>query len=387
MLRVSRDNINALLESETSITLSLYMPSHRYPTSHHINEDKIRLKNIIKQAKEALTTRGTEEEIRALLISNVERAFLVDESIWPKLTEGTAIFCSLSGIHVFNLPMECDEHVYVGDKYNIAPLLYTLSCNERYYLLAVATKNPVMFEGDMYGVEKRDIDFPKSIEEALNIDEMHSHSQTFRDRGSQPGHPGAKSHGQGDAKQAGQEERLKYFRLINEQILSSNVIDKNVPILLAGTEEEVSGFKEITANKQILSKSLYGNYTDASVDILHRLAWPVIEAEVCEKRMVKELNDFGNLLGTGRASTVKDEIRSAAKQGRVDTVYVGCLHETMDSVGDSSEPVKKIDLAKDCGEEDMMEIARSTYDQGGRVFAARKNEIPQNAYMAAVFRY
>lgn len=383
MNKVNRDAIKQLIEGEDNATISLYMPTHRFPTSEHIVEDKIRFKNLIREAKEMLVSWGAEEDIASKMLADLEAEYYNDDTFWQKTTEGLAVFCSPASTKYFNLPIECDEHVNVGDKFDITPLLAIASGDQPYYLLALATHNPVLYKGDMYGIERVDIELAESPEVALNIDESHANSQT--DRASSGA--GSKAHGQGDSRQAGQEERLKYFRIIDEEIRASKLVKSDLPFLLVGTDDEVSGYRESTKLSHVLESSLGGNYTDMVAHEIHSKSWPLIQEELCSKARADEIDKMNSLVGTGKASAGAEDIVSAAKDGRVDALLVGMLVETMDTVSDSDEPVIKLVLPDSYIDEGVDVSGRATFDQGGRVVAVSKDSLPDGASEAAIYRY
>lgn len=383
MNKVNREAIKALLETEDNATISLYMPTHRFPTSEHISEDKIRLKNLVREAKEKLQEHGVNEGLIEQIATTIEEGYYEDESFWQQMTEGLALFASPATVQYFNLPMECEEHVSAGDRYDIAPLLAAMSCDQPYYLLALATHGPVLYAGDMYGIEQVHIELPESIETALNIDEMHANSKT--DRAS--GYVGAKAHGQGDSKQAGQEEQLKFFRKVDEKIRSSEEVDSNLTFLFAGTEDELSDYREITKLKHVIGSALSGNYTEIPAHEVHAKAWPLISEELCEGQTKDVLERLTEMLGTGKASAGADDIAAAAKEGKVDTLLLAMFAVTRDLIRASDEPVMKLVLPDAYENDAIAACARATFDQGGAVYALKGDEMPEGASVAALYRY
>ncbi len=387
MNKVSREAIKQLIEAEDNTTLSLYLPTHRFPTSEHIAEDKIRFKNLLKAGKEKLKSQGVDDGTISQVVGNLQDSIYNNAIFWPRTTEGVAIFCCPAGVQYLHLPIECDEHVSAGDTYDIAPLLAIAASDRPYYLLALATRNPVLYRGDMYGLERVAIDLPKSPEEALHIDELYSHSNTMRAGAYGPGNPGAKSHGQGDSKQAGQEERLKFFRLIDEKLLTSKLIDKTMPILLAGTDDETSGYRESSHSKRLLESGLSGNYTDTPAHEIHDRAWPLVRSELCEPEQAQDIEKLQSLLGTGRASLENQMILAAANGGRVDTLLIGFLTKTKDSIGDGDKTVTKLAFSSEYKNDKLSMSARSVFDHGGKVVGVLKDGMPSGAGVAAIYRY
>src|SRR5690606_24534173 len=112
---------------------------------------------------------------------------------------------------------------------------------------------------------------------------------TIRGGNNASGNPGVKSHGQGDSRQAGQEERLKFFRIIDEKILSSKEVDSKLPFLLSGTDDEVSNYKEISRIKHLFNPSLSGNHTETPLQEIHGQAWPIVLKEVRNRQVLNEV--------------------------------------------------------------------------------------------------
>ena len=383
MHKVNQEAIKQLLELEDEATISIYMPTHNLPTAEHISEDTIRYKNLIKTAKQELESKGYDNGIIGQMVQHLE-SIQEDTHFWKQTTQGIALFCSPAGIHYFHLPIECEPYVSVGDAYDITPLLVVASMDSPYYVLAVATKHPVLLRGDMYGVEKVPIDLPVSPELALGIDELHSNSRTDRVGGHGAG---AKAHGQGDSKQAGQEERLKFFRIVDNILHTSKLIDRHVPLLLAGTDDEVSGYKEISRYKPLLEGSLSGNYTEQPAHVLHERSWPIIVSEVCVPHQKRDIDKISSLIGTGRVSLESDNITEAAKQGRAELLLLGMLAKTRDSSNESNAVITKLVFSENYTTQTVSQLVRMVVEQGGRIIGMLKSDMPKGAAQAAMYRY
>lgn len=391
MNKVRPETIKALLESNDDITISLYLPTHRSPTSVHVGEDKIRFKNLIRAGKEALEAKGVDQDSIRKIANYLENDFYNNDSFWQYTTEGLAVFCSLSGARYFNLPIECEEYVSAGGAYDVTPLLAILSYDQPYYILALAMHEPALYRGDIYGVERVDVEFPQSPEEALNIDEMFSNSRTVRAGGGYgPGNPGSGAHGQGDSRQAGQEEKAEFFRIIDDTVLSSEEVKDNLPILIAGSEGEIADFRSISRNKRLTESHLAGNYTESSgikPQELHTRSWHLIEQEYCDAKKAAEVERFNELHGTGRSSADPEDIATAAKEGRVEALLLGMLTVTRDTVSDGSDAVTKLVFHKSYHTNGMDVNGRLVHSQGGEVVAVLLEDMPEGAQQAAIYRY
>lgn len=390
MNTVTLESITPLLHTENIATVSLYFPTHRYPTADHIQEDKIRFKNLIRAGKEALEAKGVDADTIRKIGNRLEDLYNNDE-FWPYTTEGLAVFASLEDFHYYQLPMECDERACAGGDYDVTPLLAFLSYDQPYYVLALATHQPMLYRGDMYGVQPVEIELPESPEAALNIDELYSNSQTERAWGGHgPGNPSSGSHGQGDSRQAGTEERLEFFRLIDDKIMTSDQVDSSVPLLLAGSEGEISEYRTCSRHKHLLSTNLNGNYTHSAgvkPQDLQARAWQIIEKELGRKKRSTAVEKFNELHGTGKSSAELSDIRQSAQTGKVDTLLVGMLTITRDAVRDDESSVTKLIFPEGYKKDGIEACARAVYDQGGTIMALLQEEMPNNVPVAAIYRY
>lgn len=385
MKKLTNQAVQQLTEAKPGIAVSIYLPTHRYPTPPHMQEDQTRFKNLVNQASQQLIDGGHEQLARQL----VERLedIAIDMRFWQEMTEGLAVMADQERLEFYHLPVECEERVCVGEQFDVTPLLVLLSYDQPYYVLALANHQPKLWRGDMYGLEPINLDFPASPEDALNIDEMFSGSQTRRGReGAGRLADAIGPHGQGDSNEAGREERLQYFRIIDRMIYESELVDKKLPLLLAAPDNDAGDYKNLSSMPKLLDQFLPGNYTTAQERELHELTWPLIEQAVCRPEAEAAAEKFQQLAGPDKSSAKISDIEQAVQVGRVDSLLVGMFDVTADSVSDS----KRRDLLKltfPSVYERLSELARQVIAQGGRVIGLQASTMPSAATVAALYRY
>jgi hypothetical protein len=387
MNKITKESIESLLQPQDEPVLSIYMPTHRVSTPPHMQEDQIRYKNLLKKGRDLLKEKSDAhgiEKIYKQLESQIS-----NDAFWQHMTEGLAIFVSSKDCQVLHLPIECDEHVWVGDTYDVAPLLAMCAFDQPYYLLALAMHNSKLYKGDMYGLEPVDIEFPESLEDALNIDEMNANSRTVKSREAPRG-PGDSigPHGEGDSQEAGHEERLKYLRIIDSKITDSNDIDTKLPLLIAGTENEVGDYKAVSQYPQLMEAFIHGNHTIEHPNELHAAAWQVVRDEIGGRKKTERVEKFNESKGVYKASSDIKDIEEAAKVGRVDTLLVNLVNMTRDTVSDAADiPMPKIVFPEEYDKKQIGELAVAVHNQGGEVFALDSESMPEDTRAAAIYRY
>lgn len=386
MNKVTQSAIDSLLKQQNEKVVSVYLPTHRHPSPPNMQEDQTRFKNLIREAHDTWRQKYNNDNIADVVAQLLDK--IDDLDFWRQATEGMAVFFNTKDVTIHHLPIECEERICVADVYDITPILALVAYDQPYYVLALAMHNSRLFRGDMYGIESVDIAFPKSPEDALNIDEMFNNSNTVRSP--QTGSSGINDvispHGQGDSSGAGREERLQYFRIIDDLLIHSSEIDTSLPILIAGTESEAGDFKALSKSHVILRSFIHGNYTAISPQEIHAAAWPIIRRELGDAETEQAIDHYQEGRGAHKSSQNIDDIFVAAEQGRVDTLMIDLIRSTRDSVSDSViTEVPKISFSKNYDQ--IAKLAHRVWKRGGRVLGIAKVRMPERQHVTAIYRY
>lgn len=383
MNTVTLDSIKTLLRPHTHEVVSIYFSLRNNSSPLAVRENQSRFKNLIRKATELLKNMKSDRVTR---YGDELEVVLADQNTWTQGASGLGVFVSDDGLQVYKLPVECEEHVSVGDAFDMLPILAVANFNQSYYLLALAIHEPRLFKGDMYGVKAVEIDFPSSPEEALNIDEMYSNSNTIRNGA---GGSSAGAHGQGDSREAGNEERLKYFRIIDDLIFLRDAVDTSLPVLLAGMSSELAEYRNISRLK-LLESHIDGNHTRSTTNELHEIAWPCADTELNSKKVDNALIRYDELYGAKKATHDLDEIKEAAADGRIDTLLLGLWSDSEDDdQGPIDAAVDGKRLISYPGEEQtaINKLANLVLNQGGSVMGVDAEDLPEPSSAAALLRY
>jgi hypothetical protein len=387
MHKVTQSSIEILARPQSENVISIYLPTHRQSTPPHIQEDQTRFKNLIREAKDKWLSGGNKRDLSSIFEQLESK--LDNYDFWQHTTEGMAIFAGKDMFEIYDLPVECEERICVADSYDITPLLIVAASDQPYYLLNLAMHNTKLFKGDMYGLEHVAIDFPTSPEDALNIDELFSNSNTVRSQNG-PGGPGGNvsPHGQGDSNAAGTEERLQYFRIIDHMIANAAGADSTLPVLIAGTDSEAGDYRHMSKLSGLIHTYLQGNHTNTTLQDLSALAWPVIQDEVINKRAAKAIDQLNEKAGIQKSSYDYKDMTEAANIGRVKTLLVGITRKTTDTVSDAIHTaVPILTFAKQHEYEHVAELVRKVLAQGGTILGVGNEMLPAKVPVAAIYRY
>lgn len=387
MNKVTRSSIETLAKPQSGNVISIYLPTHRHPTPPHMQEDQTRYKNLIRQAKEKWQEQTNDDSMSSTFEEMEGKLDALD--FWQQSTEGMAIFASPDILEIYHLPVECEERVCIAESFDLTPLLIITTYDQPYYLLALAMHNTKLFKGDMYGLEPVTVEFPSSPEDAMNIDEMFSGSSTIRNRNSTSGNGAATaSHGQGDSNGAGREERLFYFRMIDNAIATAKDIDSSLPVIIAGTDSEAGDYRNLSKLPALIHSYVQGNHTNTTLPELNSLAWPIIQSEVISKRAIDAIEQLHEKEGIQKSSYDYKDVSEAANMGRVHTLLVGITRKTTDTVSDAvHSAVPILSFAKQQDYESIAELVKKVLAQGGNILGVGNEMLPAKVPVAAIYRY
>ena len=86
---LTKDELKTLIEHQDEASVSIFMPTHR--VGRETQQDPIRLKNLLGEAKAQLTANGVRApEARKWL--EPAQALLEDQDFWQHQSEGLALF-------------------------------------------------------------------------------------------------------------------------------------------------------------------------------------------------------------------------------------------------------------------------------------------------------
>jgi hypothetical protein len=381
---IRREDIADLLQLPGRPRVTIYMPTFR--AGVETQQNPIRLKNLLRSVQEKLVESGMESTDAAELMTPV-RELVDDQAFWQTQSDGLAIFRSPEVFRAYRLPATLDELALVNDRFHLKPLFTLLAEDQPFYVLAISLKSIRLIAATRHHAEELEIPgVPQSLTEALG-DLTRRYSQFQVGTSSKTVARSPIFHGHGTGEDNLKAEIVQFFNLADKALLK--YMDRDVPVVLAGVEYLLPRYKETTEHPQVLDEGLTGNAEGLSPEELRDMAWEIVEPVLTADRR-KAAGRYGDLQGTGRASSRYEEILPAAHDGRIDTLFVA---RGVRLWGTYDEKKREVRLQEDQdraqrGGEDLLDLAAvKTFLNGGKVFAVPQQEVPDGQAMAAVFRY
>lgn len=228
-----------------------------------------------------------------------------------------------------------------------------------YFILAVSKNHAQLFEVNNDAISPRGVDgMPSNMQDAWKGMERHDKSLQFHSTGGNT----AGFHGQGGASDTQEQEENVYLHTIAKSV-HTLVHEARVPLVFAGVEEQYGMFKKFDQSGTLLDAYIRGSSEHATMEDLKAKADPIVHEHMM-KEAQRHIEEYGNLLGTGRTSTDPATLEEAAHAGKIDLLLVA-----------------------EGSEGEAEHIAGHTLEHRGRVVTVKAGSIPEGAKMAAILRY
>jgi hypothetical protein len=125
-------NIDKLNNEKEENSITIYINSPEVDPDSKENENRIKLKNQIKEAKDILTQKDfKEEEAEEYLKPAYD--ILEDSQMLRNLWGGLSVFLNTHTFNYFNVLNNWNDFTYVGDEFYLAPVIYTGIKSKRFH--------------------------------------------------------------------------------------------------------------------------------------------------------------------------------------------------------------------------------------------------------------
>lgn len=305
-----------VLEAD-SLTLIVYLPLDR--TNLEVN--RIRLKNAVAEVKALVEERYQEASFSKPLTRELEK-LISHEAITHATYPGLAVISHMDRpdeLTIHPLWHRPEPRVSLAESPHVTPLLRNGS-HQAVTLLCLADNALRLFRGHFGELHEQKLppDVPHSLSEVMRFEQQAGldGNEFYRNKGKMPG--GGSSHGEGPTGGIEAEFERRYFRKIGQALLA--VLNPGEKLLLAGVKEKLDWFREENPALAYLPNELHGNFERASnEELLHRADQCLAETERAQLRQELEK---AHELSPERRLDRKDEIVEAARQARVETLYL-----------------------------------------------------------------
>ncbi len=381
MSPLSREDLKSLMSDGEGLRVSIYLPTHR--TTAQAPEDKLRLKNLIRDAERQLAERGATSSQAAKLLAPAHE--LADEQeIWLHHLDGIALFSGDGNGRRFTLPLSVPETAVVNRRYYVRPLFPLFNADAEFFILALSQNQVRLFRAGVFAVEEVPVKgIPKSLKELLQFEERSKELQLRSSSG--PGVGAAMFHGHGDEDDRKRDDLLDFFRHVNRGVIAA-LKGQSAPLVLASVEAHYPIYREANTYAALHDRCVPGNPERVRPEELRDSAWELLRP-LFESKKTRAIERYHALVSDGKASSELTNVLAAARAGRVDTLLVASGVPVLGSVDDASGEVRLANVPGPEAEDLGNLAAIETFLAGGTVYLFEASQMPDGASVAAVFRY
>jgi hypothetical protein len=367
-----RDDVKLLMEKHEGQCVSIFMPTHR--AGPEAQQDPIRLRNLLREAEEQLLATGVRAPIAKGLLEPAQ-LLLRDSLFWRYQSDGLALFLSQGLFRHYCLPLDLKEFVVVTNRFHIKPLLPVLSGDGRFYVLALSQNEVRLLQGTHYSIAEV---HPQGIPENLAVALKTGWPSRIGERAD-------RFHGHGVGPDDAKENVQRYFHQIDNG-LHELLREEQVPLVLAGVEHLLPIYRETNTYPHLLEEGIAGNPEELSPEKLHQRAWAIVQP-LFSRAQEEAVAQYRQSAGTERASCDLQEVDLAAYHGRIRILFVAVGTQRWGTFDPDTKTVRLHQEAEP-GDEDLLDFATlHTLMNGGTVYAVEPGRVPDDAPVAAVFRY
>lgn len=366
-----------------SVSVSIYMATQKAGSG--VQQNHIRLKNLLRDAEERLVDHGLRRPEAKRLLAPAT-GLPSDDLFWRQQSEGLAIFISQEVFQSYHVPLDFKESVVVADRFHIKPLLPIFSGDGSFYILALSQNKIRLLQCSHYGA--REIDLAGIV--PLSLAEAVSHPETERQESHHMGAPGLGKEGTvftgqniGDK---AKNNILRYFQQVNRGVHHQILKEENAPLILAGVDYLHPIYKTANTYPHLFDKGITGNPEDLSSEELHKRAWEIIQP-FFEESHLEAVAEYRQLDGSGHTSNNIREIVPNAYAGGIELLFVALGIQEWGTFDLNSNTVDLHEKAQPY-DDDLLDFAAAhTIIHRGTVYAVKPEDVPDGLPVAAVFRH
>jgi hypothetical protein len=385
MKQFTKEELRELMELGEEPSVSFFLSTD--PVSTESQQNRIKLKNLLRQAEDQLKVNGYRSSEIQKLLSPVET--LLNESLfWSHQQQGLAVFVNKNIFRYYRMPLSFDSLVEAGRQFHLKPLLPLLAQDYQYYLLTLSQNQIGLYQCSPEGIHSMNLDgIPESLDEAMRYDE-HEKNLQFSTRTPQTGGGEMRSavfHGLGIGMENTKKDLLQFFHKVDAGI-QQKMNGSHAMLVLAGVDYLFPIYREANTYPNLMDKGVSGNPEELSPKDLHNQSLELVEPLLKESQQRYQAL-YAELEGTGRTSKVTEDIVAAAHHGRIEVLFVAKGSQVWGSYSADEDKVALSDSAGPDNEDLMNVTALQTYLSSGTVYILEPDEMPSDSDLAAIYRY
>lgn len=352
---------NHFILAPQGTALSIYQTTH--PTSPDNEQDPIRFKNLVKDAREQAETRGQLPEEAFECLEELSK----NSGFWNYNTHGIAVFVDEEECQIFRLNTDVPNVSYVGEEFYLLPLLEYFDALDHAYVLSFDRSEFEILEGNQNGFKPVELD----EEHITTFKELYPDldADANLNVGSYGGRQ-ASFHGHRARPEEVEKDKQKFFRHMDHVL--SDVLSPHDPIILVGLPQHQALARKTIKNNNLLDEGIEKPLSSLDeADFLDKISKILSNAKQEHYDKLKARLQKG--IQEAKYVTGADAVAKFIEEGRVDTLFISdnLMNGDLDP-----EQVEKVN-----------DLTFAVLDKGGHFYVVPQEFIDKKAIFGALLRY
>lgn len=306
--------------------VSIHLPTHLFGDDYA--QGPTRLGNLLDEASQRLAESGYAD---ADTLLRPLRDLAGNAVFWQHQAAGLALFAAPSATATYRLAVPVAESLVVDDTFRLAQVARLIGGDTGFYVLALSRNHVRLYAANRQRLVEEDLGgLRDDIDNAL----AHVHRERQVQQHS-TGHGTAQLHGHGSGGEVEKADTARFLKAVADAVTPMLVRRGSPLLVLACVDYYAPMFRSLSDYPRILDAHVEGSPDQLSATELHAAALPLVAPRLtalAEDRGAR----YADLVGTGRTSADVDEIWEHAREGRVETLFVGPLDGLYDEHVDAA---------------------------------------------------
>jgi hypothetical protein len=384
---ITKNELLKLAEEHSPFCVSIFIPTHQAGKETLQGQDKSRLKTQLKKVKVKLEAQELKDKEIDEFVQPIQD--IIDNSdFWRHQSDGLAIFLSKNQFKKYTVPVHFEEFNYVSDGFYLKPMMPLFNGDGLFYLLTLKNDEVKFYEGTRYTITEvvTPEEVPSRLEDVVGYDFEQKNLQVRS--GQQGDSNSGMYHGAGEGKAEELNEMKRYFRAVNDGIMTMLHDDQKPPLVVCCQDFQFPVYKEVSTYQNLYKEHVSGNPEDKNINQLHEETWSLLQAYFSKSREEK-LNLYAEHIGTGKASADINMIIKAAIEGRIDSLFV---QNGAEIFGEYDSKSQEANIQSELTNDNISLlnlIALKVFKKGGNIFIMEKEDMPDKNHkkVNALYRY
>lgn len=337
-------DIKNIISSNVGPSVSIYVPTSRNMSDKL--QDPIRVKNTIEKAIKEFSVKYPKESSE-LLVAKLNQLYNTVD--FTKTLNGLVFFVNSEISELFPVEFDIPDEIIVGDRFSVLPLLEPFNYSVDYWLLSLNEKPTRLFLGRGHNLSEVTMDgFPYQWLYEVTNDSVNMAVES------------------GDAGASYQTAMREYFMRDVDKLLAKKLAEKNLPVILVGTDRNIGEFKKVTKH----AKSIIGEkYDDFSNTPTHEI--------------IKKMESTINNIVDGQHDNIASELETARNHKK----YEQGLTKLLDAVKEGRIHALYLASDLDLTNPKISELINKTIETDGIISFVNPKVLKEKENIAAVLRW